>query len=55
MEYAEIPERAMNFECEGARPSSLAIRAMESMMCCLLNTSLRGMQVAQALLPVRVS
>jgi len=35
MKYAEIPERAMNSDREGARPSFLAMPAMESMMCCL--------------------
>jgi hypothetical protein len=54
-EYAVIPERPMNSECEGARPSFLAMLAMESMMCFLSDTSLTGAQVAQALLPVRVS
>ena len=43
----------MNSECEGARPSFLAILAIASMMCFLSYTSFRG--VAQALLPVRVS
>jgi len=50
MEYAEIPECAMNSECEGAWPSFLAILAMESTMCFLSDTGLRGTQVAQALL-----
>ena len=35
IENAEIPERAMNSECEGARPSFLAILAMASIICFL--------------------
>src|SRR5258705_12970827 len=37
MKYAEIPERAINSDREGARPSWLAMRAMESMMCRLFD------------------
>ena len=48
-EYADIPDCAMNSECEGAWPSFPAILAMESMMCFLSDTILRGTQVAQAL------
>src|SRR5258708_38938859 len=37
MKYAEIPEPAINSDREGARPSWLAMRAMESMMCRLFD------------------
>src|SRR5260370_29394339 len=63
MKYAEIPDRAINSDREGARPSWLAMRAMESMMCRLFDIfeavvaeplSLYSFFLLRSILPVHV-